>query len=187
MDNSQIPMALKRATLLGVLLVVPLLMQAQNSDSKAITDLLKEAKQHAVLAADDAATLENYAFSRVSWQSHAYRLNEMKEHATDLISEFDRLNSLRNEGSPWQQEAIDRINPLLREMADNLNATIKHFNENQKRLNMPPFRDYAKANHELMNRTATLISDLVEYGEAKAKSDALVKTLDLPLTARENE
>ena len=52
---------------------------------------------------------------------------------------------------------------------------------------MPPYRDYAKANRELMSRTNMLISDFVDYGEAKAKANILEKNLELPVTARDNE
>jgi hypothetical protein len=178
---------LKGAALMGVLFVAPAIAGAQNPDSQAITDLLKQAKEHAVLAEDDATTLESYTLSNISWQSHAIRLSQMSEHANDLISEFNQLTSLRSEGSPWQQDAIDRVNPLLHDMADNLNATIAHFNENKLRLQMPAFQAYAKSNRVLMSKTAALISDLVEYGEARAKAGALEKTLDLPVTAQESE
>jgi hypothetical protein len=71
-------------------------------------------------------------------------------------------------------------------MADHLQATIDHFNENKGTVHMPPFRDYARANRELMSKTNQLISDFVDYGEARAKADLLEKTLELPVTA-ENE
>src|SRR5215831_1119598 len=184
MDNTHIPVTLKRA-FLGALLIVPMLAMAQNSDSRAITAVLNEAKKHAVLAEEDAATLESYTLSSLSWQTHANRLNLMNEHATDLINEFNQLSSLRSKGSPWQQEAIDRINPLLHEMADNLTATLNYLNENQKRVQMPPFQNYVRANHELISKTTSLISDLVDYGEARAKADNLENSLDLPSIAHE--
>jgi hypothetical protein len=110
----------------------------------------------------------------------------MKTHANDLINDFNKLKALRQDGSPWQQEAIDQIDPLLHEMADHLQATIDHFNENKNRVRMPPYRDYAKANRDLMGKTNQLISDFVDYGEARAKADLLEKTMELPVTA-ENE
>ena len=175
---------LKRAAVVSVLLLMPMLVRAQQPDSKAINDLLLQAKQHVVLAEDDAATLASYTLSKLSWEVHARRLHEMKEHTTDLISEVNQLNSLRNEGSPWQQEAIDRINPLLREMAETLSATIDHLNENQSRVHMPAYQQYAMANSDVMGRAAKVISDVVQYGEARAKAIDLEKTLNLPVSAR---
>ena len=186
MNNTLVLATLKKTAILGLLLVLPAFAKAQIADSSAITDLLKEAKSHAVLAEDDAVTLESYTRSTISWQAHGNRLTEMKVHTNDLINDFNKLSSMRQDGSPWQQEAIDRVDPLLHEMADHLQATIDHFNENKNRVQMPPYRDYAKANRELMSKTNQLISDLVDYSEAKTKANLLEKTLELPVTA-ENE
>jgi hypothetical protein len=178
--------AVKGTAILGLLLLSPGWTMAQNPDSTEINDLLKEVKTHAVLAEDDALTLESYTRSKVSFRSHATRLNQMKEHANEMIDEFNRLGTLRASGSPWQQEAIDRINPLLNDMATHLTATINHLNDNQGRIGMPPYKEYVKANRELMTKTARLISDVVDYGETKAESESLEKALDLPTTAQES-
>jgi hypothetical protein len=187
MDGVMMAATLKRGATLWVLALAPLLSRAQQPDSTAISDLLKEAESHAVLALEDAEKLEAYSHSTVSAESHANRLNVIRDHANDLIKDFNQLSSMREEGSPWQQEAVDRVNPLLHEMANNLSTTIAHFRENKNRTQMTPFRDYVKANRELMGRTSQLISDFVNYGEIRAKKIALEKTLELPLTARQNE
>jgi len=166
---------------LGALLMLPPITQAQNKDSKVITDLLKEAESHAILASVDAETLESYTRSHtVSWQSHAYRLRNIADHANDLIQDFNKLSSMRSEGSPWQQEAIDRVDPLLKEMADHLNTTIAHFRVNKHRVNMPAFDNYVKADREYMGRTSELISSFVDYGQTRAKAIDLEASLDLP-------
>ena len=166
---------------LGALLMLTSITQAQNKDSKVITDLLKEAESHAILASVDAETLESYTRSHtVSWQSHAYRLRNVADHANDLIQDFNKLSSMRSEGSPWQQEAIDRVDPLLKEMADHLNTTIAHFRDNKHRINMPAFDNYVKANREYMGRTSELISSFVDYGQTRAKAIDLEASLDLP-------
>lgn len=180
-------LVLKRMVILGVLLLLPAFTRAEKADSSAITDLLKEARSHAVLAEHDSEILESYARSHISWQAHATRLLNIKEHANDLLKDFNQLKSMREHGTPWQQEAIDRINPLLHEMADHLTATIDHFNENQSRVHMPAFRDYASANRQLMSKTARLISDFVDYDEAKAKANALESSLALPEVAQEHQ
>jgi hypothetical protein len=168
---------------LGTFLMLPPVAPAQNKDSKSITDLLKQAESHAILASDDAETLESYTRSHtMSWASHANRLLTITDHANDLIQDFNKLSSMRSEGSPWQQEAIDRVDPLLKEMADHLNTTIAHFKDNKHRVNMPPFHDYVKANREYMGRTSELISSFVEYGETRAKANGLEASLDLPPT-----
>lgn len=165
---------------LGALLILPPVAPAQNADSKAINDLLKEVEAHAMLASDDSEVLESYTRSHtMSWESHANRLRVIADHANNLIRDFDKLSAMRNEGSPWQQDAIDRVDPLLKEMADHLNTTIAHFKDNKHRVDMPAFHDYVKANREYMNRTSNLISSFVEYGETRAKANGLEASLDV--------
>jgi hypothetical protein len=176
MNSTLIVTTLKRAAMMAMVSLVPAFANAQNTDSRAITDLLKE---------DDAETLESYTRSKVGWQSHANRVNQIREHANELIDNFNKLNSMRGEASPWQQEAIDHVNPLLQEMSKHLTATINHLNENQSKLQMPPFPDYAKANREMMTATSKLISDYVHYGESKARADSLENNLGLPEVAHE--
>lgn len=169
---------------LGALLILPPLTPAQNADSKAINDLLKEAESHAVLASHDSEILESYTRSpSMSWESHAARLITIAGHANNLIEDMNKLSAMRDQGSRWQQDAIDRVDPLLKEMADHLNTTIAHFKDNKQRVKMPAFHDYVKANQEYMSRTSELISSFVEYGESRAKADGLEASLDLPQAA----
>jgi len=173
-----------RSATLGALLILPPIAAAQNADSKALNDLFKQVEAHAMLASDDSQVLEAYTRSHtMSSESHANRLRTIADHANNLIQDFDKLHSMRNEGSPWQQEAIDRVDPLLEEMANHLNTTIAHFRDNKHRVNMPAFHDYVKANREYMSRTSGLISSIVEYGETRAKANGLEASLDrLPAT-----
>lgn len=154
---------------------------AQNADSAEISNLLSQAQHHAVLLADDAATLQSYIRSKLHWQSHAQQLESMKTHVNNLGKVTGQLNDLRSEGSPWQQQAIDQINPLLQDMADRLTATINHLNKNQERVHMPAFQDYARGNHELASRTSELIKDYVNYDKAKSKSQSLEQKLEVPV------
>lgn len=154
-----------------------------SADSREITNLLSTVKVHAMHAETDAATLESYTHSTVSWESHARRLNQIKEHVNDLINDYNEMKRLRESGSPWQQEAIDRIEPLVQEMSTHLTATIQHLNDNQSRVHMPPFRDYVKANHVLISKTHEIIDDFVDYSDSKARADSLEEKLELPAAA----
>ncbi len=179
--------AFRRATFAACLFAIPMLGISQAKDSVAIADALHEARSHAAVVEDDAATLESYTRSQMSWQSHARHLQRMKEHANELMSDFNRLQSLRAEGSPWQQEAIDRVDPLLREMADHLTTTIDHLNNNQSHVQMQPYRDYVDANLDVMKRAHDAISDFVSYGEARSTADDLEQKLEIPSSTAASE
>jgi hypothetical protein len=52
-----------------------------------------------------------------------------------------KLRDARGAGSAWQQTAIKRIEPLLKELAANTEITIKYLNENQNKVHFKEFRD----------------------------------------------
>ena len=155
-------------------------MAAQKADSEEISTLLSQAKSHAVLAEDDASTLEDFTRTKVSWKIHGETLHRIKDHVNALGVVSKQLVDLREQGSPWQQKAIDQIDPLLREMATGLSATIIHLNDNQSHIHMKPYRDYAAANHDVASKLVDVIKDYVDYDEAKSKSEALEQRLELP-------
>jgi len=189
MKRTRITLAIKGLALLALSLSMGLGMKAQAvTDSAAINKLLADVKVHSMEADDDAAKLDSFARSgQISWQLHGRKLAEIKEHVNDLIMDSNEMSSMRAEGSDWQQEAIDHINPLLHEMADHLTATIQHLSANQSRVHMPPYRDYAHANYNLVHKCHQLISDFAEYSESKAKANSLEKNLDLPIIAKEGK
>lgn len=175
-----------QTTLVVLLLAAtPLLKGQAAKDSPEINQLLSQAKTNAALSADDAHTLESYTHSRLQWQTHAGQLERIREHVNNLIGDVNRLTALRSEGSLWQQEAIDRINPLMQTMADHLTATIQHLNDNQKLIHFQPYQDYARGNRVFADKTLTLIRDFVDYGEARAAADSLEQKLTLPASTGE--
>lgn len=165
---------------IGAMLITGFTAPAQNPDSAKITTLLQHAEEHAARANINAERIESYTRSRSTWESHSAELNIMKENVNDLGKDIGELTAARDEGSPWQQEAIDDINPLLRSMADHMTAMMKHLSDNQNRVHMPPYKDYAKANYELSQKLLAMINDYVDYAEAKSKAEALEQKLLLP-------
>ena len=103
----------------------------------------------------------------------------MKEHVNDLGKVSQQLSNQRDRGSPWQQEAIGQIDPLLRDMADQLSTTINHLNDNHSRFELAMYRDHLQANHDLASKTAELMNDMVEYDRSSSKARAIEQKLEL--------
>ncbi len=173
---------LKGAAVLALLLFGALIASVQNTDSKKVSNLFAQVKEHATLAEDDAQTLEAYTRSGTSWQLHANQLRMIKEHVNDLLADYSEMTGVRDEGSPWQQEAIDQLRPVLKAMADHLNATILHQRENPTHVKMGPFVNYVHGNTEYVAKAASLIHDLVDYETARSTAEKLQKELDMPST-----
>ena len=171
---------LKGAAAVALLLSSCMFASAEKADSKKISDLFAEVKQHASLAEDDAQTLEAYTRSTsTSWEGHANRLRLVREHVSDLLEDYNETASLRDEGSPWQQDAIDQLRPVLKGMADHLTATLQRLRENPSRVQMPPYVGYVHRNAEYVTKASSLIHDLVDYGMAKAMIESLEKERNL--------
>ena len=156
---------------------------AQTSkDSKEVSAILAEVKTEAIQLSHDADELKSYTHSTLSWQTHGARVEEMKRHVNMAGKLLSELGSIRASASAWQEQAIDRITPLLKELASNVTSTIEHLNQNPNRLQTAPYIDYVAANYDLASNVAELISDYVDYGKSKAKSAELAERLEVPGT-----
>lgn len=148
--------ALQFATMLSLAalaLLVPMrsAYAAERSGSSAIPKLLNEVKHHAAEAKYDAEVLETHRRSPVDWRVYAQTLTNIKGHANDLFQDYYTLQRVRDSGTPAQREAIDKLEPLLRDMATSLTNTIQTLNAHQQRVNMPEFRDKVLADSKKIN------------------------------------
>ena len=154
---------------------------AQTSkDSKDVLAIFEDVKTEAIQLRHDADEMKSYTHSTLSWETHVARVEEIKRHVNNAGKLLSELENARASASPWQQQAIDRITPLLKELASSVTSTIEHLNQNPKRLQTAPFVDYVAANYEVASNLAELISDYVEYGRSKAKSADLTERLEEP-------
>lgn len=150
------------------------------ADSKQVSELLSEARTQAYKLKVDADTMEAFTRENVSWESHAAKITEIKNDVNAVSKTVAKLNNSRNTASAWQKVAIDRINPILRETAANVQATLNHIDKEQGRfLNTQEHKDYLKANAELADRMARVVSDFVDYGATKAKFERLSQELEV--------
>lgn len=145
-----------------------------------VSAILAEVKTEAIQLRRDADELKSFTHSTLTWQSHAVKVEEIKRHVNNAGKSFSKLDSTRAEASPSQQQAIDRINPLLKELASNVTSTIEHLNQKPQLLQTGPYVEYAAANYELASNLAELVSDYVEYGKSKARSEELATNLETP-------
>jgi cell division protein FtsB len=155
-------------------------LMAQSADSQHVANLLAKASSQANTAAQDADILQSYTRSKLSLSTHQEQIDRIRENVNALGRTVEDLKTARSEGSPWQQEAIDRIDPLLQEIADTLTATIKHLNDNPSQIHMQPYRDYVTATYDLTHEMAATIRDFVQYGKAKGRIDKLEQKLEMP-------
>ena len=148
-------------------------------DSEEVSKLLSEAKTEALELKKDAQEMESFTRSKLSWESHAATVERIKEHVNAVGRLVTKLNDARAAASPWQEQAIEQITPLLREMAVNTEATIKLLNANKHRLHTPEYKEYLTTNYEVAMELAALVTDFVDYGKAKNKFEHLRDKLEI--------
>ena len=175
----RVRLLLSQIAALSAIAIISTTVMAQAPDSQRVSTLLQHAREHAQHAELDSDTLYAYTQSKMSWQTHSRQLNLIREHVNELGKDVRDLTDARAEASPWQQDAIDHINPLLRQMADHLTVTITHLNENKERVHLLAFKDYARGNYELSQKLRALIDDYADYAQATQKADALEQKLAL--------
>lgn len=163
------------AALAGMMLFLPGWTPAYG-DSAQVTKLLREANTSATQLKNDSVEMESYAGSQLRWQTHANQVNRIKEHVNNSGKILADLHEARDTAEPWQQEAIDKITPLLQELASNTTSIIDHLNDRQHTWH-PEYTSYLKSNAQVATDLSNLIRDYLDYGEAKSKSESLGKTL----------
>lgn len=168
----------------GVLLISALLLfsaiaPAQSEENSAVSHLLADAKEKAAILSQDSDRMEGLTHSDVSWQSHAEMLETVKQHTNDLARVVEKLNTARDSATSWQQQAIDRIMPLMKELASNTTAAISQLNKSRTRPTSSSYTEYLQANSDTAHDLANMISSFVQYGQAKAKFEKLGQKLEL--------
>lgn len=153
---------------------------AQTPDSPHLNQLLAQAKTQSAQLAVEADQMTSYTRTADAWQSHASQITIIKDHINALGKTLQEMQDARDTASPWQQDAVDHVVPLAKELASSLEATIAHINQNKNRLGTPAYRDYLRANSEMATDIAGLIKDYHAYGEHKAAYERLGQKLETP-------
>jgi len=152
----------------GCFSIAPAAKAADTSSgsSEEIRQLLSQVKTEAMALERDSEELAAWTgVQQLSWESHARKLSSIKDHINQAGKLLAQINEARKGASPWQHEAIDRIYPILKELADNTEATINHLNDNSAHIHFTAYQDYAQAGYDLSKELAALVADYVEFGE----------------------
>lgn len=163
--------------LLFLLAAVFFVFSVTSALSADVATLLQESRTSAAQLRRDAEQMETFTRSNLSWQSHAHQIDLIKSHINKSGQILSQLQDARSGASHSQQAAIDRIAPLLQEMASNTTAIINHLSEHQGRTWTPDYQTYVRENYRLATELSEAISDFVEYGSTKGRMESLGQKL----------
>ena len=158
---------------------LPTRVFALRPESDQPTQLLGEARMEAGQLAYDADQTESLIRNDVSWQTHAEMLNSVKEHVNNMARIIDKLTAARSSGSELQEQAVNRILPLLKELAANTTAAINWLNQNKTRPIGEPYKQYLTENAETAHQLESTVSSLFEYEKTMNKMGELKNRLEV--------
>jgi hypothetical protein len=148
-------------------------------DSEEFSGFLAQAKSEAVQVQKIAEEMYSFRFGNVGWQIQAAKLDELKTHFNKLAGFVTKMNHAESP-SPWQQQAIRDVTPMVDELAGDVTMAIYHLTENPDRYIFTSFPEYVAANAESAANIADLLSEYVEYSEAKRTVEDIQFELELP-------
>jgi hypothetical protein len=155
------------------LMIVNRAVALRNAENQGVRDLLSLAAQQSASLDYDADQMQSLLHSDAAWQTHATLLESVKVHVNQLSLTVAKLQAERSEASTWQQKGIDRVVPLLRELAENTTAAINHINKNQGRPVSGYYSEYLDENAETAHDLNRIISATIEYGHLRNKLEKL--------------
>jgi len=150
-----------------------LLLAQSDAMAADVSTLFQQARTTANQLSRDAAIMESYSRTLVTWQSHSSQIDRIKEHINTAGSILSQLHAARQDSQPWHQDAIDGITPMLKELASNTESIINRLNETPKLLRDPQYVQYLKSNAQLANDLSAAIRNVVDYDDTKTKMDEL--------------
>ncbi len=148
-------------------------------DSEHVNDLLSDAKTMAYRLKEDAGAMESYSRLNLSWQSHGNAITRIKEHINDLGSQVTKLKDAKDGASPWQKNAIDRITPVLQDLAATTTSVIEHINKRPAMFTSPEYKDYLEANADYSADLAAMIGEFVETAKARQRLEASTEKVEV--------
>ena len=159
--------------LLGIAAVLVLFLVPTSAMAADVSALFQEARTTATQLAKDAAIMESYTRSNISWKSHTAQITRVKDHINKAGSILSQMQSARGDAQLWHQEAIDELTPALKAMATNTESIINHLNENPNRLKDQTYTQYLKLNSQSASELSAAVGNVVDYDKTKTKMEEL--------------
>ena len=161
------------------MLVVPLLLQlpvaayVARPESQQLTQLLSDADDEARELASDAEETQTLILNDTNWVTHALMLARVKAHVDNMALIIEKLNKTQKSGSELQEQAVEQMLPLVKELSDNTTAAINYLNQNKARPVSDSYTQYLDKNAETARELSSIITSLLEYQRSMAEIEKL--------------
>lgn len=150
---------------------------ASNTMSQA-KETLKQIEVRAAAAADEADHLRRLIKnSSTSPESKIVSLDVLKNDINTMGREISSLEAERGSLAAWEQQAVDKAVPLLKEAAANVGNAIKYWNDSGTHLWTEDFLGYAERAYLQSRQVATTLNDYLKYEKLRNQEGRLEENL----------
>jgi hypothetical protein len=171
-------MTKRNFSIASALLIVSSLSMAQAASATSAKETLKDIQESALAAASEAEHLEQFiANPALSPEAHSGELIALKEEVNRMGRDAGSLEAERDSLAPWEQQALDKTMPLLKETAANTENAIEYFNENRTHLWGDNYREYASNISRNSEQITKTLKDYLKYAKAHDQERRLEQIL----------
>jgi agmatine/peptidylarginine deiminase len=142
-------------------------------ESQQLTQLLSDANDEARELAIDADQTQTLILNDTNWVTHALMLARVKGHVDNMALIIEKLSKAQKSGSELQEQAVERMLPLVKELSANTTAAIHYLNQNKDRPVSDSYTQYLNKNAETAHQLSSMISSLQEYQKSMAEIERL--------------
>lgn len=140
--------------------------------------MLEEMRTLASTTADEADRLRMYGANyALSSDAHLSPLWTMKSDINTMGKEIATLEAERDSLQPWEQQALDKVVPLLKEAASNTEEAIQFFNNNHNFLWSPEYRGYAEKVKQDSAQISKTLKNYLRYEKVQNQEEQLRNTI----------
>jgi histidyl-tRNA synthetase len=151
----------------------PLLAGVARSDSQELATLLEQASDEARELAIDAEDLQTLIVNDQNWLTHTLKLAKIKGHVDNMSLIVDKLTRAQKSGSELQEQALQRILPLVKELQANTTAAMNYLNQNKDRPVSDAYKQYLEKNAETARQLSSIISALDDYEKSMTEINSI--------------
>ena len=159
-------------------LAMPAAQGATRATEDTAKDTLRDVKSQAFAAMTTADTLEMMiSAAKVSSETQSNELMALREELNRAGKDIATLEADRDELSAWEQQALDRIVPLIKDAAENTTLAIQHFNANRTHLWGREDLAYADKVYKDSGRAADLLNSYLNYEKLRNEEAAVASQI----------
>jgi len=167
---------------LTVLLFVVLASSAFGDTGKEVANQLSDFNRTAFEMRSEAGTLKSITSNqRLSWHSHTYRLDALREHVNTLGKTLAELETQKSAATESQAMAIEQARPHLVSVAQNLTQAIELVRQDRSNVHREEYAEAVNNIYVHANELRTKVDTILDYEATRMRLDKL--ELQLPSTA----